>query len=79
VAAHIADPTTALPQEFFGKRTAGCGFGHRNLQTLHRQTCFCADLSKKEYILMTHEAWRNLNNTEDIVANTDRQKLCQFA
>jgi hypothetical protein len=36
-------------------------FGHRDLQTLPCHTSFCADFSKKEFIRITHEAWRNWN------------------
>jgi hypothetical protein len=37
----------------------GVAFGHRNLQTLPRHTYFCGDLSKKGFIQITQEAWRN--------------------
>jgi hypothetical protein len=36
-------------------------FGHRDLCTLHRQTSFCGDFSKKELIRMTREARRDIN------------------
>jgi hypothetical protein len=53
---HIVN-TTALLQEFFGERIAG----HRDLQTLPRQTSFCGDFSKEEFIQTTRETWRNCN------------------
>jgi hypothetical protein len=46
-------------------------FGHRDLQILPSQTSFCRDFSKKEFIRTTHEAWKNWNNIEQTVANTD--------
>jgi hypothetical protein len=46
--------TTALLQEFFVERIFGRGLGHRDLQTLPRQTTFCWDFSKKEFIRLTH-------------------------
>jgi hypothetical protein len=53
--AHTAN-TTALLLEFFGERILGAAFGHRDHQTL---PSFCGDLPKKEFIRITHEAWRN--------------------
>jgi hypothetical protein len=39
----------------------GVAFGHRDLQTLTRQTSSCRSVSKKEVIRITHEVWRKWN------------------
>jgi hypothetical protein len=39
----------------------GTVFGHLDIQTSPRHTSFCGDFSKKDFIRITHDAWRNLN------------------
>jgi hypothetical protein len=57
----------------------GVAFGHGDLHTLPRQTSFCGDFSKKEFIRTTHEAWRSWNNTEQTVAKIDTETLRKVA
>jgi hypothetical protein len=52
----------------------GVAFGHRGLQTYPRQTSFCVDFSKKGFIPVTHEAWRNWNTKLNILLPTLTQK-----
>jgi hypothetical protein len=45
-------------------------FGHRDLHTLPRYTSFCEDFSKKEFIRITHKAWRKRNTISNAVLPT---------
>jgi hypothetical protein len=56
--AHTAN-TTALLQEFFGERIAALGFWPLRSPDLTRQTSLRGNLSTREFIQITDEAWRN--------------------
>jgi hypothetical protein len=73
--------TTALLQEFFGERIVRCGvaFGHRELQTLPRQTSLCGDFSKKVYTINPRSLEELKHNIEQAVANIDPETLREVA
>jgi hypothetical protein len=52
-------------------------FGHRDIRTIQHETPFCGDFSRKQFIRITHDAWRNRNTTLNTLLPTLTQK--QFA